>query len=98
MSNWPTPFIARCPICGDYVQIKITKRGMRPTCPGPAQKFSGSHYCKEFGWDVLIVGRKSGSSLPHGEKLGDIPEGRLFPEPAAVKKRKLKFKFKGEKT
>ena len=97
MSNYPTPFFVKCPICDDYIIIEITERGAGPTCPGPAQRFSGSHCCKEFGWEVRIVGRKSGTSLPDGERLEEIPAGRLFPEPAAGKKRKLRFKFKGEK-
>ncbi len=93
MSNWPTPFFIKCPMCDDYIHLEV-RRGAGASCPGPAQTFKGEHYCKEFGWGVVIVGRKSTTTLPY-EKPLEIPEGKLFPEPKIFPRRKMKLKITG---
>jgi len=95
MSNWPTPFFMKCPMCNEYVPLEV-KRGAGPTCPGPARTFKGEHYCQKFGWAFLIVGRKSQTSVLYAVPM-EIPEGKLFPEPKIFPRREMKLKITGGK-
>ncbi len=93
MSNWPTPFFIKCPICDDYVHIEVTERGPAAYCPAPARKFKGEHHCKEFGWGVVIIGHKSEKAI--SKEDWRIPEGMLFSEPKIFPRRKIKLKITG---
>jgi len=91
MSNWPTPFFVKCPICDDYINIEVTERGLAAYCPAPARKFKGEHRCKKLGWEVVIVGRKSEKTI--SKESVWIPEFILFPEPKIFPRRKMKLKL-----
>jgi len=98
MSTYPIPRFTTCPLCKDLILLTIT-RGAGPSCPGPAQTIKGSHYCKEYGWEVRILAEKMTTTLPWSKEVQIIPrEGELFSKPIVYKRRVMKFNFKKEKT